>query len=107
MTGFREVQQTALEDSQRWFPGKANDLVMMTLGICGESGEFADIVKKICRGSQTVEGALEDMRDELTDVFIYIIQTAELLNFDILDRYMAHHRPANELRFQSRDNGND
>jgi NTP pyrophosphatase (non-canonical NTP hydrolase) len=85
-------------DSKRWFPSSYADLTMLTLGINGEAGEVADIVKKITRGTTTVQKELNNLREELIDVLIYVLQAGELLQLD-WDVEYAKKRTINEIRF--------
>lgn len=40
--------------------------------VSGELGEACNIIKKIRRGDLSIENAMEDLSDELADVFIYL-----------------------------------
>lgn len=94
-----------LRDSERWF-GLGGDevsvrqLVHHALSMCGEAGEFANIVKKIDRGSLDINTALvqHDLEEELVDTFIYLLNIAGMLKIDLLKAFMAK-RDANEKRF--------
>lgn len=60
-------------DSQRWFPGKAQLIENQVLCMAGEVGEVANHVKKVVRGSCSIEKALEQgLADEVVDVAIYL-----------------------------------
>lgn len=77
-------------DSNRWFP-EAQDLPTMTLAMCGEAGEVANLVKKIVRGSLTIEDALDyeymnelekdTLQEEVVDVLIYLCNLMGLTEF--------------------------
>ncbi len=72
----------------------APELMYLTLGLAGESGEFTDAVKKIIRvcGSHddesflelmTEDGGEEKLLEELGDVLWYITKLANFLNVTI------------------------
>jgi NTP pyrophosphatase (non-canonical NTP hydrolase) len=94
-----EIQQQMKEDSDRWFgPGTSENMTLMVLGICGESGEVADIVKKVMRGSLTIEEATPKLKEEMIDVFHYWLMVAGMLGMDIGMEYEKK-RIVNEARF--------
>lgn len=57
--------------------------------LVGEVGEFANILKKISRGDMTYDGARSGLQDELTDIFIYVMQIANQMGTDLQDSYLA------------------
>lgn len=74
-----EASQTAL------YPRRMENLEYPTLGLAGEAGEVANIVKKIQRDN---EGVLTDevrdkLRDELGDVLWYISACADELGLTL------------------------
>lgn len=74
-----EAKQTAL------YPRRLNNLEYPTLGLAGEAGEVANIVKKIQRdfnGVITDETRLK-LKDELGDVLWYISACADELNLTL------------------------
>lgn len=82
-SNFRQYQyysrQTAI------YPNKGNNFVYPTLGLCGESGEIAEKIKKIIRDKDGVisEQTKEDLEKELGDVLWYISNLASELNLDM------------------------
>lgn len=88
------------KDGERWFPGVAASESHHIIALMGELGEFANLWKKVERGSLTREETLEELRAELTDVFIYLAGLAYLLKMD-LGAYYARKREFNEDRFGS------
>lgn len=68
------------DDSRRWFPWlyetQRSALIHMTLGLAGEAGELANLVKKANRDgsieSLTIDQA-DAMAEEATDVMIYAL----------------------------------
>ena len=96
---FRLSQQ-AHKDSQKWFPETATDLGHLTLAMCGEVGEVANIVKKLQRGDRSLKDANTryELMMEITDVQTYLFAIAGLLGLD-LDKSVQHVRSENEKRF--------
>ena len=75
----REASSTAL------YPNRLNNLEYPTLGLAGEAGEVANIVKKIQRD---FDGTLNDeirtkLKDELGDVLWYISACADELGMTL------------------------
>jgi len=95
-----KLSQQAHEDSTRWFPNYAGDLVHMTLALCGEAGELANLVKKIQRGDLDIKDAETRYKVmmETTDVQTYVLAIAGLIGLD-LDKSVQHIRGQNEARF--------
>jgi NTP pyrophosphatase (non-canonical NTP hydrolase) len=99
---FIRLSKQCHEDSIRWFgdTSAGTSLTHQTLALAGEVGEFANIVKKVERHSLRLGDA--DVRwklmMELTDVFIYTLNLAALLNIDLSKSY-EHVRGLNEKRF--------
>ena len=103
-----QLKRLALQcrsDSQRWFPelqngSEASMLAYNTLAMCGESGELANIVKKIQRGSLDLnDKAVRNMAaEELIDVFVYGFNIAGILKIDPQHVY-DYKRAVNERRF--------
>ena len=58
----------------------AEVLNFLTLAICGEAGELANLVKKLWRGDQI---DAEEIRDEIADIRIYLEHIARHLHFDL------------------------
>jgi len=46
-------------------------LARLTLGICGESGEFAEKIKKVLRGDKELGEVVPELEKELGDVLWY------------------------------------
>lgn len=99
--------QQMIADSTEWF-GKesAIDIIEKVLGLNGEAGEAADVIKKFLRGSLTWEEAGPLFAEELVDVIIYVVICAKLINFDIVDGYIEK-RQFNKERFSRNEDSND
>ncbi|CAN5514432.1 nucleoside triphosphate pyrophosphohydrolase family protein [soil metagenome] len=80
---FEEYQQKAKQTAL--YPNRLKNLEYPTLGLAGEAGEVANIVKKIQRdfgGEITVEIRAK-LKDELGDVLWYISACADELNLTL------------------------
>lgn len=80
---FEEYQAAASKTAL--YPRRMSNLEYPTLGLAGEAGEVANIVKKIQRDSQ---GVITDetrikLKDELGDVLWYISACADELGLSI------------------------
>jgi NTP pyrophosphatase (non-canonical NTP hydrolase) len=76
-----EAKQTAL------YPRRLNNLEYPTLGLAGEAGEVANIVKKIQRdyGGEITEEIRAKLKDELGDVLWYISACADELGLTLTE----------------------
>lgn len=83
------IQQECFEDSTAWFGGELVDnLAHQILALCGEVGETANLLKKIQRGSiQFDEESRGDLIEEMTDVFIYVVNIFNCLRANVGDSY--------------------
>jgi NTP pyrophosphatase (non-canonical NTP hydrolase) len=93
-----EVQAQCGLDSQRWFPATSQNVAFMTLALCGEAGELANLIKKVERGSSTVEESIEAVHSEIVDVLIYVANLANATGLDLEQAYIDK-RSFNEQRF--------
>ncbi len=91
-----EAKQTAL------YPNRLKNLEYPTLGLAGEAGEVANIVKKIQRdhGGVITDEIRAKLKDELGDVLWYISACAdelgltltEIAEFNVEKLAKRHHR---------------
>ena len=74
-----EASQTAL------YPRRLNNIEYATLGLAGEAGEVANIVKKIQRdfGGELTDEIRQKLKDELGDVLWYISACADELQLSL------------------------
>jgi NTP pyrophosphatase (non-canonical NTP hydrolase) len=72
--------------------------VHYALSIAGEAGELANQVKKVHRGSITLDEARASIGEEAVDVLIYLLNLFAVLGVDPVDVYKEK-RQKNELRF--------
>jgi NTP pyrophosphatase (non-canonical NTP hydrolase) len=82
---FHEYQEAASKTAH--YPNRLNNLEYPTLGLTGEAGEVANVVKKIQRD---YEGVLTDeiktkLQDELGDVLWYISACADELGLTLTE----------------------
>lgn len=99
---LREIQRIQKEFDMEYFPGFWNingarefieSLKHVSIALAGEVGEFCNIVKKIDRiymnlGGEPDEDMLNALRDEVADIFIYVLIAANLLNMDLEDCFI-------------------
>ena len=76
-----EAKQTAL------YPNRLKNLEYPTLGLAGEAGEVANIVKKIQRdyGGTITDDTRAKLKDELGDVLWYISACADELGLTLTE----------------------
>lgn len=74
---FNEYQER-IKDT--WISNK-RDFIRIVLGICGESGEIAEKIKKHYRDGNT--NIREDIKKELGDLLYYITQCANYLQLNL------------------------
>ena len=67
------------------YPNKDNNFIYPVLGLCGESGEIAEKIKKVIRdeGGIVSEHKREEIKKELGDVLWYISQIATELGLSL------------------------
>jgi NTP pyrophosphatase (non-canonical NTP hydrolase) len=80
---FATYQRRSRETAR--YPNAGANPIYPTLGLCGESGEVADKVKKVLRDQAGDFDAhsLEGLRLELGDVLWYVSQLATELNLSL------------------------
>jgi len=93
---LNDLADSAQRDSDRWFPDTSRDLGHIALALGGEVGEMQNIIKKIERGTKTLDEARGDLRDELADVFVYFLDVCSLVGSDILYDYFTKQTYNNE-----------
>lgn len=69
----------------------------LTLGLCGESGEVAEKMKKIIRDGGSIEDKKSEIIKELGDVLWYVAQMAGQLNVSL-----SHVAAVNHAKLSSR-----
>ena len=85
------------------FGEKLRKLHNATVAILGELGEFANVLKKLRRlyesKGERDDALLPNLKEELVDVFIYLVVLANILDVDLEKEYFEKMR-ANEERFK-------
>jgi len=95
---LKELMAQCDADSRRWFPGIAGDPFFIGLAMAGEVGEIANILKKVARGSVTLDEVREHLMEEGVDTLIYLSDFFTALGGDPIEVYNRK-RAFNELRF--------
>jgi NTP pyrophosphatase (non-canonical NTP hydrolase) len=99
---LEELAKQCVEDSEKYFGDSAvvYSIPHHALAMAGEVGEFCNLVKKVERGSLDIRtpAVRYDMAMELTDVFIYLLNLAGLLQIDLGKTYQMK-RAENNKRF--------
>ena len=69
------------------YPNVGNDLTYPTIGLCGETGEVAEKIKKVIRDKKGVITSNDktELSKELGDVLWYVSQLASELSLDLTD----------------------
>ncbi len=82
---FEEYQDAASVTAL--YPNRLKNLEYPTLGLAGEAGEVANIVKKIQRdfGGEITDEIRAKLKDELGDVLWYISACADELNLTLTE----------------------
>ncbi len=84
---------------------RLENLNYLAIALAGEVGEFCNLVKKVTRkfkskGELPSEEEWKEMKEELVDIFIYVIKgAAELFNMDLEEEYFRKMK-LNEERFK-------
>lgn len=80
---FDEYQKQSKETAI--YPNVGSNYIYPTLGLCGETGEVAEKIKKVLRdgkGAFTVEG-LSDLKKEIGDILWYVAQLSTELRLSL------------------------
>lgn len=77
----KEARKTAV------YPNIGKNFIYPTLGLCGESGEVAEKIKKVIRDNDGIitDEKKELLKKELGDICWYIANLAEELGLDLND----------------------
>ena len=74
---FNEYQK----ESRKTWLFNIDDFTRSVLGLCGESGEIAEKVKKFLRGDGKLKKS--DIKKELGDLLYYLARTADYLQLSL------------------------
>ena len=64
-------------------------LGFLIVAMTGELGELSNVVKKILRGDHTLEFSKEQIKDELVDIFIYLIKICNQMSIDLEELFLC------------------
>lgn len=91
---LKELMDAQLHNNLNWFPEKAYDLKHHVLGMAGEVGEVANLIKKWDRGDFDLDEVLpglgpeyatsyrEIIGEEVIDVLIYVLSICAILGIN-------------------------
>lgn len=111
-TELGKLANQCREDSVKWFGDRDIEghagMMHCTLALAGEVGEFANILKKIDRGSLAYKDAevRYDLAMELTDVLVYVLNLAGIMRIDLGETYKMV-RANNDKRFMKERGARD
>lgn len=84
----------ARENSERWFPAVHDERRALAplaahyaLGLAGEAGEVANVAKKFLRDGTLTAMRRGQLRDEMADVFTYLLLLADELRVDLVEAF--------------------
>ena len=97
---LNDIAMQCVDDSQDWFPNHSQDMGYLTICLAGETGEFANLIKKGIRGDFEIDDPdyVKELAFELTDAFIYMMNIAGLMGIDMSKMYQIK-REINRERF--------
>lgn len=101
MVDLTLIARQARWNSERWFPDlHARDAETIrlhyVLGMAGETGEVADLFKKIHTGKRDFETEHDNIASELADVFTYLLLLADDCKIDLPEAFEAKQRVCEE-----------
>jgi hypothetical protein len=95
LTTIESLSARMRVDSEHWFPALHDGdtagvplFMHYTLGLAGEAGEVANVVKKLNRDGPT-DDRMADLGAELADVLIYLLLLAGEVGIDLAGAYEA------------------
>lgn len=99
---FTDLSKQYLADSERWFPDlhltPTSQIVHFGLGLAGEAGEVANLIKKFNRGSIRLLELRDEIAHEIADVIAYALDLAAVLDIDV-DEALSEKRAICEARW--------
>ena len=79
---FNDYQKLAAR-TRKNFENEKDMQADVGLGLCGEAGEIADIIKKHLAGAKEIDR--EHLREELGDVLWYLAEACDCFDFTLED----------------------
>ena len=101
---FDMERRTRFSWAQPITPEDYSGLLHGTLGLVGEAGEVANLVKKFDRGDFSFEELLDQLQGELADVLIYLFKLSYQSGID-LEQAFLDKLSLNRLRFPENSEG--
>ena len=94
---LKKIQQDFEEKYIGHFTDNPDDLLFFATALAGELGEFANLVKKYYRQEKLNTNVESDdkrdyksgMKEEIIDIFTYLLIVANILDIDIEKEYLA------------------
>ena len=80
--GFNEYKELAMRTCKK-FDREEDAITNVGLGLAGECGEVADIIKKHLVGAKQIDK--EHLKEELGDVLWYLAEACYVFNIEFLD----------------------
>ena len=103
LVAFQEGFDSRHEGYFRWNSKITNDniglLEFLIVSLTGEVGETANIVKKIARGDCLLDEKKNELREEIADIFIYLLKMSYQMDIDLEEAYLNKMKK-NQERFQ-------
>ena len=104
---FKKLQKEFEDKYIGHFSDNPDDLLFFATALAGELGEFANLVKKYYRQEKLNTKVTTDdkrdykpeMKEEIIDIFTYLLIVANILDIDIEKEYLAK-LEKNKQRFQ-------
>ncbi len=91
LSKIQEEFDSMHEGNFKWNSKITNENVDMleylVLSLAGEVGETANIVKKIVRGDFGLEEKMDSLKEEIADIFIYLLKLSYQMDIDLEDIY--------------------
>lgn len=95
---LQELVDQCMRDTERWFPGVAKSAIHHGLSLAGEAGEVCNLLKKVDRGSASLDELRDRIAEEGVDALIYLACLFAVLGVDPEEVYWKK-RVQNEQRF--------
>jgi NTP pyrophosphatase (non-canonical NTP hydrolase) len=102
---LRDLAIQCYEDSHAWFPDTADDAFYMAACMVGEAGETLNEVKKVNRGSVTMDVARERILEEAADTLVYCMHIFGMFGADpqwwydmVRNKNVARFEPAPKIK---------
>lgn len=78
-------------------------LEFLIIGMVGELGELANLIKKIIRGDTNINNEINNIEEEISDIFIYLIKMCNQMNINLEESFLKK-LDVNKKRFVQYEN---